>query len=110
MMNTRDFSEDEPSDRFLHAAYKSCETMCTPCGGSGITPFISIGLRRATQIDFRRCECIDRVPNRFTKIVGEALKPSGTETWKDRPVSRSSGVTAIVQGSLLPQPSGAQLA
>jgi hypothetical protein len=56
----------------------------------------------ATQIDFRRCECLDRLSSRFTKIVGEALKPSGTESWRDWPVSPSSGVTAIVQGSLLP--------
>jgi hypothetical protein len=49
------------------------------------------------------CECLDRLSNRFTKIVGEALKPNGSESWRDWPVARHPSDT-IVWGSLLPQP------
>lgn len=56
---------------------------------------------RATQIDLCHCECLDRLSNRFTKIVGEALNPEALRVGEIgrlaiRSDNNSSGFTAAL--------------
>jgi hypothetical protein len=48
------------------------------------------------------CECLDRLPNWLTKIVGQALKLPRAGSWRGWPVKRVIPSDGNSSGSLLP--------